>query len=346
MKTTDKQLNPESVLRSCLKQVPFLKLTSIKHEPPGPDLVAKLSMPDGKKTLVVETRQNGQPRLARDAVNQLVRYVQALPNSYGVFMAPYISPRAAEICEREGVGYVDLAGNCLLTFGQVYIRQDGRPNPFAKRRDLRSLFSPKATRVLRVLLANPSRMRLTMFIAMEVQVSLGQVANVKKLLADREWIDVETAGFNLKEPEKLLQEWSENYTFRNNQARDFYTPRSIPEMESSLAEACGKQEVRYALTGFSGAARFAPAVRYQRAMAFVESGIDQIAERLDLKEVPSGANVTLLEPYDQGVFYDTKDVDGVKVASPIQVYLDLIGFRGRGEEAAAALLEEVIKPSW
>jgi len=36
----------------------------------------------------------------------------------------------------------------------------------------------------------------------------------------------------------------------------------------------------------------------------------------------------------------------VTLASAVQIYLDLRGFRERGEEAAAKLLEEVIRPQW
>ena len=51
-------------------------------------------------------------------------------------------------------------------------------------------------------------------------------------------------------------------------------------------------------------------------------------------------------PYDAGVYYDVTTKEGSRVVSPVQLYLDLIGFKGRGEEAAKALLEEVIKPLW
>jgi hypothetical protein len=67
---------------------------------------------------------------------------------------------------------------------------------------------------------------------------------------------------------------------------------------------------------------------------------------LSRKEVPSGANVTLLSPYDDGVFYGAAEVDGLRIASPVQVYLDLVGYRGRGEEAATFLLEQVIERTW
>lgn len=38
--------------------------------------------------------------------------------------------------------------------------------------------------------------------------------------------------------------------------------------------------------------------------------------------------------------------DGVLVASPIQIYLDLVGYRGRGVEAAKEIFEQALKPTW
>ena len=52
----------------------------------------------------------------------------------------------------------------------------------------------------------------------------------------------------------------------------------------------------------SAAARTAPAVRYQRVFAYVACPAEDMASALELKEVSSGANVTLLSPYDAGVF--------------------------------------------
>jgi hypothetical protein len=71
-----------------------------------------------------------------------------------------------------------------------------------------------------------------------------------------------------------------------------------------------------------------------------------IATGCRLKPVTSGANVSLLAPYDAGVLAGEKKVDGIRVVSPVQLYLDLKSFRGRGEEAAQALLEQVMEPSW
>ena len=335
----------QSVLKGTLEKIPFLKIVSIDRQGDGVDLLVNLALDGKKQTLIVELKNNGQPRIAREAVNQLIRYRDSYPSAYGVFMAPYISPQAAEICLKDGVGYIDFAGNNYLSFGQVYIEQTGRPNPFKTRRDLTSLYSPKASRVLRVLMNNPGKTWKTQDLANKAGVSLGQVANVKKLLLDREWI-ARQDGFSLIEPWKLLEEWSNAYTYRKNEVRNFYSLQSIPEIEADLARVCSEKGIECALTGFSGAARFAPAVRYNRAMAYVSTMVEDMVSLLNLKEVESGANIMLLGPYDEGVYYGMQVIDDLRIVSPVQIYLDLKSYRGRGEEAAEVLLRDVIKPKW
>jgi hypothetical protein len=337
-------------LRSCLSRVPFLKIEDFKKQSSNkavkPDFLVKLAVPEGDKTLVVEIKANGQPRVAREAVNQILRYRDLFPDSYGIFLAPYISPKAGEICRQESIGYLDLSGNCYLCFDGVYIEQEGKPNVFKEKRDLRSLYAPKSERILRVLLINPGKSWKVEELAKEAEVSLGLVSNVKKLLMDREWIRADKAGFIINEPEQLLSEWQENYSFRRNKIHDFYSLRDPGQIEADLVDSCNRKKVKYAFTGFSGAARLAPSVRYQRAMAYLEDLDQEMLTQLALKKVSSGANLSIFLPYDEGIFYGTREINGARVVSSVQVYLDVRNFRGRGEEAAQMLLEEVIRPTW
>lgn len=351
MKISEQELpkRVKEALTSCLGKVPFLRIKDVEQEAgqgaARADFLITLEAPAGTQTLVVEVKSAGQPRMAREAVNQLLRFSQAFPQAFPVFIAPYISPKAAEICEQAGVGYIDFSGNCRLCFQEVYIEKTGNPNVFSEKRDLRSLYSPKAENVLRVLLTNPLKAWKIQELADEGKVSVGQVANVKKILLNREWLG-DAEGMVLSEPEKLLSEWARNYNFRKNRVRDFYSLKSVSEIEFSLANLCKEEKLTYALTSFSGAARLAPAVRYQRVFAYIEETEKDIAGLLDLKEVPSGANVSLLTPYDEGIFYGSEDIDGIRIASPIQIYLDLKTYRGRGEEAADMLFEQVVRKKW
>jgi hypothetical protein len=349
MKNIEIEEQARETLLECFREVPFLDIETQADsgsKNSKADFRLKAKTPSGARMLLVEVKSIGQPRIVREAVNQLLRCRSEFPDAYGIVMAPYIATQAADICLNDGLGYADLAGNCRISFDQVFISKEGKENKFSQKRDLRSLYSPKAERVLRQLFSAPIRSWKMQPLAKEADVSLGQVANVKRLLLEREWIEPGGDGFRLTAPDKLLVEWSENYDFGRSSVREYYSLLSVANLESRLASYCEQKNVRYALAGFSSAARFAPMVRYQRAMAYVSGNIDEIASQLELKSVASGANVSLVEPYDDGVFNGAESRDTVKVTSPLQTYLDLCGIKGRGEEAAEFLKEKVMQPTW
>lgn len=298
------------------------------------------------KYLLIETKTNGQPRYARQAVNQLLIIQKDMKeDNYGIFMAPFISSEAAQICKMNNIGYADFAGNCYFSFSNVFIQKEGNPNPYTKEQNLKSLFNPKSERLIRVLLTGGPKEWKVADIAMAADVSFGLVSRVKKYLADREWIVSETIGFRLVKPFKLLDAWVEQYHYRKNDVKEYYSILSVSEIEEKLMAYSTKSGFRAGLTGFSGGARIAPAVRYQRVMAYAEN-IEKFAEFMELKQVTSGANVLILDPYDEGVFYGSQYVGSDLIVSPIQIYLDLMSVSGRGEEAAEVIMEQVIKNIW
>ena len=168
------------------------------------------------------------------------------------------------------------------------------------------------------------------------------LAWVLKLLKDKEWIEPTSFGIKLVAAKELLQNWSGNYSYKNNKVSQYFSLKSIPEIENDIASIYRSSNFKYAITGFSGAARFAPAVRYQRVMSYVEYIRPDLISKLGFKEVSSGANVVLMSPFDEGVYYGSNEIDGIRIVSPVQLYLDLKGIPGRGEEAAQALLYDIL----
>jgi len=340
-----------TALEDRLQKVPFLEI--IRGDLGDVDLngfrldgLLRVRTPQGEQLLVIEAKSNGQPLYARNAVNALLVASIARANVLGIFVAPYISTESARICREAGVGYLDLSGNCWLSFQQVYIQAENYPSKFSKRRDLVSLYSAKTERILRVLLSDPNHFWKTVELQKMANVAIGLVSHVKSRLSENEWIRTNPQGFALSEPKALLSEWSKAYDFRRNQAYEYYTIKSPVEFERSLAEISQQEKCIYALTGFSAANRLAPNVRNQRSMAYIDGEIPAIAEQLGLKRVNSGANVSLLKPYDEGVFWGTTEINGIRIVTPIQAYLDLQHNRGRGEEAANFLFNEVIEKQW
>jgi hypothetical protein len=342
----------EQALRECVMGPPFIRSIDFEKKPlksgASPDFVARITTPEGEKSLLVEFRYNGEPRYARQAINQLILYTQRSPNSYGVFIAPYISPASAQMLKEANIGYVDLAGNCFLSFEKVFINIGGKENPYPQSKDLRTLFSPRASRIIRVLLNGPYTPWKLEELSRSAGVSLGLAAKVKKLLLDKEWIEEKPVGFALAKPSELLEEWASQYTYKKNQVSDLYSIKDGSVIEQELNDYCNAKSIRFALTLFSGASRVAPYATFNRVYAYVEGGVQEmmLEKALGLKPVGTGPNVTLLQPYDEGVFYGGMKYEGIPVVSPIQLYLDLKGYKGRGEEAAQFLFEGVIQPSW
>ena len=334
-------------LQVCLEEVPFIQIVKplAPEKMSGPDFQIQIRLRDRVFTILTEYKSSGQPRIARQTALQIRDRLSGGGGDYGVFIAPYISPVAALVCKNAGIGYLDLVGNYLISFQTVYVHGEGRPNSNIQRRELRSLYSPKAERILRILLSRPHQNWKTEALAQAAQVSFGQVANVKKYLTDREWLAPKRSGIQLINPGALLDEWAAEYRFQRNRVIDYYAIAEVAECEYQLAETCQRQGVRYVLTAFSGAARFSPAVRYQRAISYVEGDLEVLTDSLGWKPVATGANVSLLMPYDEGVFFESRNIEGAQLAAPVQIYLDLQNFRGRGQEAAQAI-RKVIEQSW
>lgn len=334
--------------RNCLSVVPSLTINSIEEvtNKDQPDYRAVVQGEGFKQIVCLVIKTLGTPKSTREAVNLLLRRIQNEPAIYGVFVAPYISPRSAAICKESGIGYIDLSGNCSIAFKQVFISRERMENQFPLKTSLSSIYSPKSERILRVLLTYPYQSWKTIDLAKEAQVSLGMITHVSKKLIEEEWLKKTSQGISLIQPENLLADWTNNYTIKRNILTNYYTLKPIQDIEIEIAETCGKLDIPYALTGFSASNRLAPMVRGQRAMIYVNRDIDSLAEKVGLKPVESGANIILIQPYDDGIFWNAESIDDLQISDPVQVYLDLKRYPGRGEEAADFLLREVINPRW
>jgi hypothetical protein len=338
-------------LLDLLKEVPTVRLDvtrkkrgQLRQAQPG----FSLELFAGKERwrLVGEVKSNGEPRMIRGAIQQLQSNLSTLPRAYGLIAAPYIGARSQEICKEAGVGYLDLAGDCRLAFGQVFIERRGFPNPKIERRPLRTLFAPKAGRVLRVLLEDPKRSWQVQAMARVAHVSLGLAFKVKQCLLEQEYAQEGKGGVRVIRPEELLRDWGASYTYGKNLALECYGAGAPFELEQVLVSYCMAQRINYAFTLFSGAARVAPLTRYVKGFAYVLGDPGEVADGVGWKPVPSGANFTLLKPFDEGVLYGKQEVDGETVVSDVQLYLDLAGYKGRGEEAATFVLEQRLRPRW
>ena len=338
-----------------LKLVPNIEVAGVRrdqHLASGNWLDARIDFCHGgiRYALIVEIKSNGAPRFTRSAIYQLESYVAQLHRSehqdvdrilIPMLVSPYLSPEARSICHDHSVAYLDLQGNARLAFGNVYIDRSvpGRPKP--ETRALRSLFTPKAGAILRILLRDPDRAWRVIDLAKESNASLGHVSNVRKALLDREWVEIRKIGLVLIRPDALLKSWRENYRQPTGQHINGYTTFHGDQLHDRLKGHLNpdRNSPRAICASNSAAQWIAPYVRGGAHSFYVdEPGVRALKETLHLTHAAKGANVTLHIPKDETLFEDAvQPAPGIFCANPVATYLDLWQGNDRDREAAGHL---------
>lgn len=322
--------------------LPSLTVTRIHQAPKAPAsgaLSVQVRTPSGRThTLRVDVRASGAPSRLPHALRQLTAGGPRRAGAYPVLASSFLSPRARELCREEGVGYLDLAGNCYLQFTDFHLQKIVDRNPFPARGRPASLFSPVSSRLLRVLLEEPARAWRLVELAATARVSLGQASNVCRRLAEEAYAARVERRFRLTQPGPLLDAWRQAYTIRRHLAAYYYSfERDPDQLARRVAAVAAERGWRYAVTSFAAARLVAPFVHGVGTVQWYlgeDAAAAQWAEALDLRPVEAGPNAVLLIPQDAGVLHRTQTVDGITLVGTVQLYLDLASEPGRGLEQA------------
>ena len=277
------------------------------------------------------------------AVLRLESYLEHLPKAarrYGVVVAPFISEESAKLCTAAGLGYADLAGNARLSFDQVFIETRAADNPFREKRETRSIFAPRATRVLRMLLQGPLRAWKVTELAEAARVSLGWVSAIRQQLLAREWAADAPGGLRVTKPGAILEVWSKVDDWeKRTRTQEYSLLVSDPVEVAAKLKAAWLGEPPVFTQWFAGWLRH-PHTTPVIVTAYVKEFPDEtlIREKLLGRRISAGGGaLRLVLPRDEGVFRPSQTVRGFELVSDAQIYLDLMRGGLRGVEQAEEL---------
>jgi hypothetical protein len=310
---------------------------------PGYDFQEKVETQGGQLWwLFASAKSEGHPRHVRSAVWGLKRLggrTDLGAPVYPLVIAPYLSEESIAICKDEDVGYLDLSGNCHLEFGGIHVHVEGKPNRYKETRGIQTLFSPKASRVVRVLLQGPLRPHKVEKLASAADVSLGLVSKVRQNLLEREWVAETEDGIVVRKPDALLDAWAEADDWsKRTEVREYSllqnSPQEVASKVVSLLE--GK---KYAFTEWFGTFLRQPYTLPVLTTLYVKDFPDEevLKQELGARRVVGGGRLRLVRPADEGVFHFLQVIQGRKVVCDVQLYLDVIAAGLRGDEAAEEL---------
>jgi hypothetical protein len=87
------------------------------------------------------------------------------------------------------------------------------------------------------------------------------------------------------------------------------------QQRRQLGDAARLRGWRYALTMFSGASKIESFVRYNFTSFYYSGSADKVTSELKLKPTPSGANVWIFTPRDEGAYWGTQQAGNLAVVS-------------------------------
>ena len=310
------------------------------------DFDAEVSFVDDRNPIhfAVEVNANGEKRFANLFVKMASQYND---DRCYMFMAPYISERSAETILQNNFSYMDLSGNCYILSKYFVIHFSGHPNLYKDHRQKRDYFSKNATAasvVMRTMLDKPHAGWKVNLLSELTGKALGTVFNVKKFLQEQDWIEEYQHGFSLKHEKEILHAWAKTYHLRPPRSMEYYSLDTIPKIEAEIQSCNSLHGTNAVLGSFSAAARYAPTVRYNKVYVYVEQrNLETLVQQLGLQQVSSGGNVIVTIPHDETPCMFARTISGCLVTSPVQTVIDLLGNKGRGEEAAEAIIQKEFK---
>ncbi len=344
------EIQGRNALEQVLSRVPIVVVDHIHSDVPMSnrrvDLVADVRAAGTPYRLLCEILPNGQPRYVNNALLQIREHTaHGAPDTVPILIAPYFSPGTRALCQQYQVGYLDIEGNAQIAFGGVFIERQVTDRPVTERRELKSLFKPKAAQILRAMLRDPHRAWKVAELADVTGVSIGQVSNVRTALIDREWAATTRDGIYLSRPDAMIDAWRDSYEAPAGERHTLYTTLHGGALESTARETLGmaNEEIpgAAAFASFSAANWIAPYARAPIQYFYAtKAGLGRLTAALKLKPVPRGENVVITLVKDEGLLADTiEPATGAICTSPVQTYLDLTLTGERGEEAARHLRE-------
>lgn len=304
-----------------------------------------IQSPDGgAANLVVAVKRVVEPRDVPPVLRR-IDSVRDSSNGAAVVAAPFLSPRTRELLAASGAGWFDMTGNLRLQLDSPALfldRVGASRSPYADADDrrLKSLKGPGAARVVRALLDTGTPLGVRR-LAEVAEVGPATSSRVLELLVREDLIERDPGG-RVTEVSKLslVRRWTTDYGLTaTNQAMPVLAARGIDQVLTALK----RYDAPYAITAEAATRAYLPmgqaAVAPLSLLTLFVSDASAAAAQLKLRSVDRGANVVLVEPFDDVVYRATNLKNRLTYAAPSQVVADLLTGPGRAPEEGAFLIE-------
>ena len=210
LKKQQNHLLPVAGLRIRFEKMPFRK------EPGHPDFRGSVRFRDQQFDIIGEVVSQNSSAIFKDKLARLKAFASPENDIVPVVVAQYFSEGKRDACKNAGVNYIDLSGNVLLSFENLYVERIGFPNRFPEERRGRNPFSDKASLILRLLLPHKNRLWGIRELAGDLDLDPGFVSRMVKELDKRNYVVRVNSKIRVRNAKAILDDWVHEYNYKKN----------------------------------------------------------------------------------------------------------------------------------
>ncbi len=263
-----------------------------------------------------------------------------------LIVVPFMGQVGLQLCDRSGMSWLDLCGNAKIVAPGLRIWIEGRPNKYRERGRPPNVFASKSSRVARQLLLHPQRFQTQADLARQTGLGDGYVSKITRRLRQENYIDTNEVGaLRPRDPNLLLDAWHDAYDFSRHRIMKGHVPaRSGDELLRRVVKTVFHEKLEWAVTGLSAAWLYTSFAAFRLATVYLSSMPSRsVLKEMEFSDEPTGANLWLVLPDDEGVFHGSRAQEGIRCVSAVQTYLDLKGHPERAKDAAAEVRSKLLK---
>jgi hypothetical protein len=315
------------------------------------DALLEISWKNRSAMFAVEMKALSTPKTLQTALNQILS--TDLPvGTYPMVIVPYLKEENLRMLEAKKVSGIDMCGNGVVMCDNFMVVRSGQPNRYRSSASIKNIYARNSSMVARAFLCR-RKFSAAQAVLDEVNVrnllvrkyarkpmSQSTVSKCLKGL-EEDLIVTRKNGIQLLQTDKLLAELAEHYRPPARSLRVSCKPKHGDSIRA-LAEAAERASLPVMLTGSASTNRYAVMQQGHVVQVYCPN-VTQLLEQSTLVEAARFPDIELLEVSDEALFFDSRDEEsGVRFASPVQTYLELMSGDKRDKETAEQVKDFIV----
>ncbi len=316
------------------------------------DALLEVSWGDRSSMFGAEIRALSTPKSFQSAVDQILSTNLPAGTSPMVIL-PFLREENLRTLEARGVSGIDMCGNGVVISNNFRVFRSGKTNRYKASFDIKNVYARNSSMVARAFMCKPGYMTVQAILE-EVNarnllvrdytrkpMSQSTVSKCLKTLGEDLMI-TRKQGITVLQAGKLLDVLAENYRPPAKSRTVLCKPAEGSEPIQALARSAQRTSLPVMLTGLSSVTRYAVMQRGDTIRVYCPNAT-RLLDQSQLVETARFPEIEIFEVPDESVFFDSREgAQGVRFASPVQTYLELMNGDKRDRETAEQVKDAIL----